>query len=402
MEKEELDALVLKIKGNIEEGDSTLKSELVGLIDEMSKSTLKADALNDFTERLSAMELKANKPVEKVVAKSFMESLEIALKDNEAAIDSVTKGESIATRLEIKAVGNVTSSNISGGDIPQADRMAGFGLVPSRKVRLFELMSQRSTSSDKFEWVYQSGKEGTAGATGEGLAKNQIDFNWVVGSEDMQKITAYIKVTTEMLAKGEVAQAINQELLQEVYKAAEGGAYSGAGTTIYLNGVYTVATAFSAATAGSTAIVLPNTVDVLATAMTQINIAQEGEATANVILMNPSDVLQLKLQKITASDKRYVGRLLDAGSGLMVDGVRIVETTLVTAGTYLVGDFTKAIWVQREGMNIEIGYDADDFTKNLRTIRAELRGAVAVPNNSRTAFVKGVIATDIAALAALT
>jgi hypothetical protein len=39
-----------------------------------------------------------------------------------------------------------------------------------------------------------------------------------------------------------------------------------------------------------------------------------------------------------------------------------------------------------------------EFTRNLRTIIAEWRGALVVKNNDRTAFVKGVFATDMAAL----
>ena len=49
-------------------------------------------------------------------------------------------------------------------------------------------------------------------------------------------------------------------------------------------------------------------------------------------------------------------------------------------------------------IKITIALDADDFTKNLRTILAEYRGAMVVKNNDRTAFIKGVFATDAAVL----
>jgi len=81
-----------------------------------------------------------------------------------------------------------------------------------------------------------------------------------------------------------------------------------------------------------------------------------------------------------------------------MDGVQIIPTTLVTAGTYLVGDFSKASVLYKQGVTIEIGYNADNFVKNFKTIRAELRAVCAVENNDRTAFVKGTFATDKAAL----
>jgi hypothetical protein len=47
---------------------------------------------------------------------------------------------------------------------------------------------------------------------------------------------------------------------------------------------------------------------------------------------------------------------------------------------------------------IQVGMDGNDFTMNMRTVRAEWRGLCIVKNNDRSAFVKGVIATDAAAL----
>ena len=82
----------------------------------------------------------------------------------------------------------------------------------------------------------------------------------------------------------------------------------------------------------------------------------------------------------------------------MMDGIPIVESTLVTQGEYLIGAFDKALLVTRQGMRIDIGLDSDDFTKNLRTILAEWRGCTIVKNNDRSAFVAGTFATDIAAL----
>jgi hypothetical protein len=103
--------------------------------------------------------------------------------------------------------------------------------------------------------------------------------------------------------------------------------------------------------------------------------------------------------KVTSTDKRYVERTLLAGSTLVVDGVPIIPTTLVTVGEYLIGNFDLAMLVTRNEVMINIGLDSDDFTKNLRTILAEWRGLSLVKNNDRTAFVKGVFATDIAAIA---
>ena len=83
---------------------------------------------------------------------------------------------------------------------------------------------------------------------------------------------------------------------------------------------------------------------------------------------------------------------------IQLDGIQIIETTLVTAGTYLIGVFNFATLYDKGSIRIEMGLDGNDYTKNLRTILAEYRGAMVVKNNDRTAFVTGTFATDQAAL----
>ena len=192
-----------------------------------------------------------------------------------------------------------------------------------------------------------------------------------------------------------IESEIRAELFRELLKDVESTAYNGNGTAPNLNGVYTVAPTFAAGTFANT-VDNANEVDVLVVAMNQIAIAEQERPTA--IMMHPSDVTKLKLIKVSGTDKRYIDRLVMVAGMLNLDGVPIIETTLVTAGQFLMGDFNMAGLYDKGEVRIEIGLDADDWTKNLRTILAEWRGALVVKNNDRTAFVKGVFATAKAAL----
>lgn len=405
--EEKLNELIAKMDGRVETATGKLKTEMVALIDELKGTAVTAETLKGLEKRVADMEVKAVK-AEKSIKKensevTFAEALKTAFEENEQKIKEVASGENQrGFKMELKAVGNITSAAITSGDIPQADRFEGFNRNPSRTVRLMNLFSARSTDSDKVEWVYQGTSEGAAGQTAEGATKNQIDMEWTVGSEVVKKTTAFIKVTDEMLAKGSiVSQEINNELVQEVLKAVEQTLYDGDGTGEELRGITTVASDFDATVAGDVAIVNANVVDVLATAMTQIEIAQEGRAVPNAILMHPTDVLKLKLEKLSATDKRYVDRLMNSGQFLTVDGVPIIKTTLVPAGSFVIGDFSKAELVQREGMKIEIGYDGNDFTENFRTIRCEWRGCLVVRQNNRSSFVTNTFEDAITELEAL-
>lgn len=331
---------------------------------------------------------------------SFKESLKKNLEANIEGLKTLKDSSSAAdnVKFEVKAAGDMSLAGNTTGQVPQAFRIAGMNEVPSRVVRLLSIVSGGTIGSNLVEWVYQANKDGAAGQTAEGATKNQIDFDLVVGSQKVEKTTAFITVTDEMLDDVDFMQsAINNELTKELLKAVEAQVYGGDGVSPNMNGIRTVASAFSA---GSFAASIDNAniVDVLTVAMDQIMIAQEGAAVPNYILMHPSDVTSLKMVKVSSTDKRYVERLAMVGGELSLDGTPIIPTTLVAQGEYLIGDFTKAFVLNKQSVTIEVGYNADNFVKNFKTIRAEWRGVTFVKNNDRSAFVAGVFATDIAAL----
>ena len=338
-----------------------------------------------------------DKELENLDGKNSNKSLRDLLKENAAKLKGLKEGGKEQVKnsefdITVKAAGTMLPSNVSGGNVPVEDRLEGFNTVASRQVRLLDIMSPRSTSSNIVSWVYQANKDGSAGQTAAGAAKNQIDYDIVVASQSIRKSTAYIKVATEMIDDIDwIESEIKNELLRELLKNVESQAYSGDNSGQNLNGVYTTATTFAA---GSFAGTVPNAneVDVLEVALNQIEIAEQGVPTA--IMMHPSDLTSLRLLKVSATDKRYV---FENGKSF-INGVPIIRTTLVTQGTFLVGNFEKALLIQKEGIRIDMGLDADDFTKNLRTILAEWRGLVIVKNNDRTAFVKGSFATAKTAL----
>jgi HK97 family phage major capsid protein len=291
----------------------------------------------------------------------------------------------------------MTSANISGGNVPVEQRLAGLDVIASRRIRLMDLVTRGTATSNIISWVSQANKDGAAGQTAEGATKNQIDFDLVVDQESLKKTTAFIKISTEMLDDIDFIESeINNELEREMLKKIESGIYSGDGLGTNLNGIRTVAPAFAAGTFALT-VDNANEVDVLTVAMNQIAIAEQDEPTA--ILMHPSDVTKLLLIKVSATDKRYVDRLIMVAGNLMLDGVPIIKTTLVTAGQYLIGNFRDALVFDKGGVTYDIGLDGNDFTKNMRTILAEWRGLVIVKTNRTTSFVKGVFATDKASLA---
>lgn len=371
----------------------TMKSELMEARVEQMKNineSLKQQGL--AIKKLSTKE-KEERSNQTTVSKGLADNLDklkaLAGKDD---INNVRAGE-----FGFKVAGDMSlTGNTSGGNIPVEQRLLGFNIVPSRNITLMDLVTRGVAVSNIISWVYQANKDGAAGGTAEAATKNQIDFDLVVDSETVKKRTAYIKVSDEMIEDvGFMESEINNELMRELAKDIESQVYEGDGTGTNLNGIRTVSTAFAAGTFVST-VDNANIVDVLRVAFNQIAIAEHDEATA--VLMHPSDLTSLLLEKVSTTDKRYIRALEEIASNRTIDGIPIVTTTLVTQDEYLVGRFPLATVWDKGAIDVQVGLDGNDFTKNQRTIRAEWRGLVAVRNNNRTAFIAGDFTTDKLAL----
>lgn len=298
--------------------------------------------------------------------------------------------------VSFKVVGDMTLAGNVTGQIPQAERVAGYNNTPSRLTVVQNMVSRGSISSNVIEWVYKAAEDGTVGGTIEAATKNQIDFDFILDSNPVIKRTGYIKSSTEMLNDISFARgAMMDELRRELDKDIENQVYQGTGAGTDLEGIVPIATAFAAGSFAAT-VDNANIVDVLRAAINQIRIAEQPDPTA--ILMHPSDLLSLKFLKVSASDDRYIQALQEISANGTLDGVPIVTTTLVTIDDYLVGAFDLARLLSKGEIEFQVGLDGNDLTKNMRTIIAEWRGVQYVANNDRGAFVTGTFTAGKAAL----
>ena len=323
-------------------------------------------------------------------------SVRKALADNREDFVKAKDGRH-SFRFELKAAGDMTiAGNVSGGNVPQAQRLEGINDIAEREAKSYALFPKLRTAANTIEWVYETGQDGTIDGTAEGAAKDQIDNDFVVTSVALVKRAAYFKVSTEMLDDVSFMEGwLRNKLIVRLFLDVDNQVLNGNGTAPNLKGVIDYATAFAAGTFAN-AVDSANDADSLVVAANQIRLANHNGALT--IMMHPSDVAALKLVKLSASDKRYVERLMMVGSQMSLDGIPIIENTNITAGDFLIGDFAKGTIVEKSGIEIEIGLDGNDFTKNMRTILAEWRGQLFVQNNDTTAFVKGTFTTTNAAL----
>jgi len=286
----------------------------------------------------------------------------------------------------------MTFANVTG-EIPQGEREAGITRIQRRTPFVLDLVQSGTINSNLWQWVEQKSPEGGAGMTAEGTKKSQADFNLELAEASVKKVTAFIKVTKEMLDDVDLLRSeIEQELTEIIRLKVDEQLLSGDGTSANLTGILENATPWSVTGFAGT-IVAPNKADVLRIAINQIDVNQFQ---ANAILVHPSDATQMDLDKTT--EGAYVLRPYTNSDSTVIKGIPVIMNTGIAQGTFLVGDFTKSGVRFKEGLTINVGYENDDFTKNFVTILAETRLVHRVKSNHYGAFVTGDFATAITAI----
>lgn len=307
--------------------------------------------------------------------------------------------------LDIKAPATMTTANVTPttpGAIPfsLADFDPMITPVVRRQPFIQELISASRTNKTHVVWVEQANPDpGAAANTAEGAAKTQGDFDVVERSCPVEKMTYYIKASREVLDDlSELQALINNEILTLLRLRLDQQIVYGTGVSPQLKGITAFAIPAFAAGSFATAVPSANIFDVIRVAIAQIMSADpNGPFMPNYVIMNPIDAARLDLAK--DSTGAYALPPFIMPGGRTIAGVRVIENIGVTANTMVVGDFTKSNLRLREDAMISIGYENDDFTKNLVTILGEIRAVHYIKTNHLKAFVN---VTDIdAAIAAI-
>ena len=109
-----------------------------------------------------------------------------------------------------------------------------------------------------------------------------------------------------------------------------------------------------------------------------MDVQEQSGFAADAIVMAPATWQTLRLGK-DAESRYYGGGYFADGQGKQLWGVPVVVTTAVTASQIIVAFKPCGSVVQKGSVSVEAtNSNEDDFVKNLMTIRAEERLALAV------------------------
>jgi len=392
---EKLDGMFTEKMTNVPTNDDVkaLKEELEALKGLEAKNQDIEKSIAKFEGRIEAMSEKAVEPkakkltLGKAIAKTYTDNID-------RIKDAVEKGTKINLEVKDTTIADYT------GDYALTDFDTQVDRTVRNRYGILENVNTGATDS-KFVTYVQQTADSNGTWVGEGVAKSEGEPTWSEISEEVKKLATYVKVSKEMLEDlSFIRGEINNDLMTGVRESIENALLNGAGGTS-INGLLDASMGLPTFGAGvfSLAIQDANISDLLRCVKAQI---EAVNFTPTHVVLNPQDIATIQLTKGSDSTYTYPMYLpTQSGDGeMIIAGMRVISSTYMTAGNYLVGDLSKVNVKFRNNINMSVGLDADDFTRNMITILAEARLVSYVKNNQKPAFVYGDISTDIALILA--
>lgn len=249
------------------------------------------------------------------------------------------------------------------------------GVIPGteRRLTVRDLITPGQTGSNMIQYVKETGFTNNAAPVTEGATKPESDLTYELTQSAVVTIAHWIKASKQILDDFKALMSnIDGRLRYGLKLVEENQLLKGSGVGNNLNGIYTQATAYSAPIVIASA---TTRIDRLRLMLLQAELA---EYPATGIVLHPADWAAIELTKDSTGAYIFANPQNMAQPALW--GRAVVATQAMTVDTALVGAFRLGAQIfDREDANVVISTEnQDDFIRNMITIRAEERLALAV------------------------
>lgn len=397
---------------SLEEQGRALLSDQKSLVEDTSRNWSEKRDEYDAREKDIAAVIEQHKALKSVAGNPFAQIEDAApVADEPVAKDAGTQfvnskgyksilgqkgGQFSSGPVELKAT---LTQAVGGVGLLQPTYLPGITDVLFQRLTVADLIPSGTASGNSIIYMRESSITNAAAAVAEGGAKPASDLNFTQTTETFKKIANYLKIVDEMMEDVSFVQSqVSGRLVYFVQQTEEAQLLSGSGVGANMTGLLN-RTGLTAAQPKGT----DTNLDAIFKEITKIRATAFVDPSA--IVLHPTDWQLLRLAK-DGQGQYYaggpftgaygnVGAAGDRGnlaSGQLLWGLPVVVTTAITAGTALVGAFDTCAQVFRKGgITVEMtNTDQDDFIKNLVTIRAEERLALAVYRPAGFGTVTGI------------
>ena len=261
----------------------------------------------------------------------------------------------------------------AAGDLVEKTRLPGVVALPQRRMTVRDLIAPGQMDGSTLEYVKETGFTNSAGMVSETVKKPESSLKFDLVTTSARVIAHYMKASRQILSDAsQLASIIDNRLRYGLAYKEEQQLLTGDGTGQNLLGIIPQATAFSAPfdPAGTETVI-----DSLRLALLQSELA---EFASTGIVLNPTDWARIELLKDTTG--RYIIGNPQGTLAPTLWGRPVVATQAISVDKFLCGAFQQGAQVfDRWQARVEVATEnEDDFVKNMVTILAEERLALAV------------------------
>jgi HK97 family phage major capsid protein len=325
--------------------------------------TLKT-SLGDLEQHVAAqMPLNAAQEVIQSVGQQFV-SAEV-MKDIRSSLEG-------NKRISVPVKAALTTVDVPG-QIVAPQRLPGIDTAPKQRLFIRDLIAPGRTQSNTIYYVQQTGFTNKASVVPENTTKPYSDIEFSEKTTAVRTIAHMFKASKQILDDfAQLQSTVDAEMRYGLSYVEEQEILFGDGTGAHLAGIIPQAKPFSAAFAVQN----ETGIDILRLAMLQ---AQLARFPASGHVLHFTDWAKIELSKDT------LGRYILANPSQLTTptlwGLPVVATEAAQfLGKFLTGAFNSGAQIfDREEANVVVSSEnADDFEKNMISIRCEERLALAV------------------------
>lgn len=345
------------------------------------------DLQSDMTSLIETM--KVNNGQKEVSFSQAIKNVLTEEKFNEIKSHVQSKSKGGWLELEVlKVAGTVTTANASDTSAPAnyaASIATSYSPYTYGDQFVEQYLTTGATDLANVAYVNESAGEGDAAIVAEGGLKPLIDADFNTKFSAAKKVAGRMKASEESIS--------DYKWLMSAIEGKLKGSHDRARQADVLSSVIASASAFNASLlTGFTKLPIGTSslYDAIAAVVATVAVESEGVFIPNVAFVNTIDALQMKLTK-DANNNYVLPPFMDA-SGRMIEGVMVIAKPQITAGTYVIGDLKNINLLNVWGYTVRIGWENDDFSKNLVTMLGESRYHVYITDNDKRGIVQGTFA----------
>lgn len=286
----------------------------------------------------------------------------------------------LASNMKFGNIGFEVKNTLTGSDTNVAPARSN-GVVSGayQPLTLEAFLPSTPTTSNAIEFTRENVFTNSAAEAAEGALKAESALTWTLVNQPVSTVAHWIKISKQLAADAPALAAyVNTRMAYGVNLKVETQLVAGNGIAPNISGILNSGnfTAHGYTNAALTAI--SATFKKLILIRKMIADSYAAGFPADAIVLNPVDWATIEIELLTTAAGQTLYSVTDGGQPRLF-GLPVIQSIGMTADNVSVGAFGQAYMVyNRDGVTIELSdSDGDNFQRNLVTVRAERRLALA-------------------------